>query len=559
MKAFVAHVIRCIALSVSLVFAAGPALAQESNPATPARAAVLLPDGVELATDVFLPAGPGPFPTLLFRTPYGTEHQAVVGQWFAAHGYAAVIQNVRGTGGSGGAFLPLIHERADGLATIEWIIDQPWSDDRVVLWGPSYSGNSAFLLAASGHPAVVAMAHLSGWGDNRTFLYRGGAFQLLAQLPWFVQYATGQSPPAEAWDGIFRTTPLAPFFGPLAGALPVLLAPFPYQNVRVPVLHLSGFHDYVYPSTLQAYEAIRDSSGGRVPQALVLGPWSHNQIWMDSTTAGDEDFGPASRWGFERVMGELQAWFDRHLGRSAEAAAGPPVRVFVMGENRWREQPSWPPADVAYEPWYLGEDGTLRRDPPGHDGSDAFVYDPSDPVPTIGGAVSHFFPHLLGVRDQRPVEARADVRVYTSEPLVEPMTLAGPIRAVIHASTDGPDTDFTAKLVEVRADGYARIIDEGIVRGRYRDGMDAPSPLEPGRVYAFEIEMGATALRIAVGSRIRLEVSSGNFPQYDRNPNTGVEPMEATEFRLARQTVHHGPSTPSHVILPVWRLEEGVR
>ncbi|HSJ14072.1 MAG TPA: CocE/NonD family hydrolase [Longimicrobiales bacterium] len=557
MTGWLAGRLRGLTLAVPFVIPAVPVLAQQPvAPVAVTQVVVEMPDGVALTTDIYLPAAPPPFPAVLVRTPYGAGDRSAQGEWFAARGYAAVLQNVRGTGGSGGAFVPLVNERADGLATVEWITRQSWSDGRVALWGGSYSGNAAFVVAAAGHPAVVAMAQLSGWADNRSFLYRSGAFQLLAQLPWVVQYAFGKSPAADAWDDLFRTTPMSTIFDPLQASLGALLVPFPYERVRVPVLHLTGLHDYVYRNTLEAYAQIRDASGGRVEQALVLGPWWHNQIWMNATTAGDEDFGVGSRWGFEPVMESIGAWFDRQLERGTRAERGPAVRVFVMGENRWYDLETWPPANVQYQPWYLGDNGTLGPAAPAHDAADHYIYDPADPVPTFGGAVSHFFPHLLGVRDQRALEGRADVRIYTSEPLTRPLILAGPVRAVIHASTDGPDTDFTAKLVEVRADGYARIIEEGIVRGLLRDGLDAPSPLVAGRSYAFEIDMGSTALRIAEGSRIRIEVSSSNFPQYLRNPNTGVDPMQATTFRVARQTVHHGPGTPSRVVLPVWREEE---
>jgi uncharacterized protein len=548
----------CLALATTLAVAAGPAAAQQMpRPGGAVQVTLPMPDGVGLATDLYLPPGGGPFPAVLLRTPYGAGERSAQGEWFAARGYAAVLQNVRGTGGSGGRFVPLVQERPDGLATLDWIVAQSWSDGRVALWGPSYSGHAALVLAASGHPAVAAVAHLSGWGDNGTFLYRGGAFQLLSQLPWVVQFALGRTPPPDAWDGLFRTTPLATIFGPLQSTLPALLRPFRYDSVRVPVLHLTGFHDYVYRNGLEAYDRIRTASGGGVEQALVLGPWWHNQIWMDATAAGDEDFGPASRWGFETTMETVGAWFDRHLRRGGPAA--PPVRLFVMGENRWRDLDAWPPSGVREEAWYLAGDGLLQATPPTRAAVDHFIYDPADPVPTLGGAVSHYFPHLLGVRDQRPLAGRRDVLSYTSAPLLRAVVLAGPIRAVLHASTDGPDTDFTAKLVEVRPDGYARLIEEGIIRAQYRGGRGATRPLEPGRVYAFEIDMGATALRLGAGSRIRIEVSSSNFPQYDRNANTGQDAMEATESRVARQTVHHGPATPSRVILPVWRTEESNR
>jgi predicted acyl esterase len=266
------------ALAIALLTGAPDVTAQRPGPAI--QVEVRMPDGIALVTEVYLPDSAGAHPSVLYRTPYGTRERADQAEWFTARGYAVVLQNVRGTGGSGGTFLPLVHERADGLATLDWMTAQPWSDGQVVLWGPSYSGNAAFLLAATGHPAVVAMAHLSGWADNGSFLYRGGAFQLLAQLPWIVQFALGDSPSPDMWDGLFRTTPISAIFGPLQEIRDALLTPFPYENVRVPVLHLTGFHDYVYRNAIEAYTRIRESSGGRVEQELVIGPWWHNQIWM---------------------------------------------------------------------------------------------------------------------------------------------------------------------------------------------------------------------------------------------------------------------------------------
>lgn len=544
---------------------ASPARAQDPPSATTVSVttiAVPAPDGAELATDVYLPPGDGPFPTLLIRTPYGREYRENTGRWFAEAGYAVVAQDVRGSGGSTGAFVPIVNEERDGVTTLEWLVDRPWSDGRVVLWGPSYLGHCAWVLAATGHPSIVAMAENAAWADNRTLLYRDGAFRLLAHLPWFLSFGSGRAVAEEEWPGMFRSVPLARFFEPMAGLIEGLIGRrFDYSKVRVPVLHLAGFHDYLYPSTLESYEAIERASDDAVPQRLVLGPWWHNQIWMDSTTAGDEDFGPEARYGFERVMETLRDWFDRHLGRDA-GPGHPAVEVFVMGENRWRAFDAWPPPETASEEWYLGGDGTaedpagggtLGLDRPGREGRDGYVYDPEDPVPTLGGATSHFFPALIGVRDRRAIETRPDVLVYTSAPLAETVDLIGPVGAVVHAATDGTDTDFTAQLVVVRPDGYARIVTGGIVRGRFRDGMDAPAPLEPGETYAFEIDMGAVALRVPAGSRLRVEVSSSDFPNYDRNPNTGEDAMYATEFRAATQTVRHGPDHPSRIVLPVWR------
>jgi putative CocE/NonD family hydrolase len=271
--------------------------------------------------------------------------------------------------------------------------------------------------------------------------------------------------------------------------------------------------------------------------------------------------------GLERLMKLALDWFDTTLGGSAAVAEWPNARVFVMGANRWRDFDRWPPALARYRKLFIGSDrgansaagdGTLSPDPPPRPGHDTYVFDPMNPVPTYGGANFHFFMHLVGVKDQRDIEARDDVLVYTSAPLEEDMEIAGPIKALLHVSTEGRDTDFTAKLVEVRPDGYARIIEEGIIRASYRNGTGARELLEPGQVYRLSVEIGSTAILIPKGHRVRLEVSSSNFPKYDRNPNTGEDPLRARVLEAVTQRVHFGGDAPSHVVLPVVERKDRV-
>jgi putative CocE/NonD family hydrolase len=233
-----------------------------------------------------------------------------------------------------------------------------------------------------------------------------------------------------------------------------------------------------------------------------------------------------------------------------------------MGVNDWREFEQWPPKHVKLQKWYVTShqgangvdgDGRLAPHPPVTSGRDTFVFDPMDPVPTTGGANSHFFRRTLGVRDQRPVGQRPDVLVYTSEPLENDLTIIGPLQAVIHAATEGRHTDFTAKLCEVRPDGYAAIIEDGIRRGPDPVAGQTAALMEPGRVYRFTIDMGGTGIRIARGSRLRVEISSSNFPKYSRNPNTGEMPEAASQFEKVTQTIVHAPDRPSYIVLPVLR------
>jgi putative CocE/NonD family hydrolase len=280
------------------------------------------------------------------------------------------------------------------------------------------------------------------------------------------------------------------------------------------------------------------------------------------TAVGDEDFGPRARMGTDWVLELAKDWFDQALAGVDDTLANEkPVHVFVMGDNDWLEFDAWPPARVDYQTWYVdsrgeanssGGLGVLARDLPSLSDHDTFVFDPNDPVPTVGGANFHFPPRNIGPLDQSQVELRNDVLVYTSAPLADDLLIIGPIKAVVYAATEGPDTDFTAKLAVVRANDYVRNVEDGIIRGRYLyPGDDTTTFLTPGEVYRFEIDCGATALRVKKGERLRVEISSSNFPKYDRNPNTGVDPFEATEFKPVTQTVYHTPEHASHVVIPV--------
>lgn len=516
-------------------------------------AMVPMSDGIRLATDLYLPAEEGTYPAVLIRTPYSARRRSYIGNGLAPRGYAVVVQNVRGQNGSEGQFVPFVYEQGDGLRTVEWILEQPWCNGQIALWGSSYYGYTAFELARTGHPAIKALFNVSGWSDLGEFMAHGGAFQLQAHLYWFYGYASGQPmPPKEAWPEIFRTTPYGDLF---RGAEPILgLASqtYDYESITAPVMHVTGWYDYIYPNVLQTYAGI---SGKQEPQEqrLIIGPWSHNGILNSWTKVGDVEFGEAAAAGQAWAIDLTAQWFDHTLnGETNELSQSEPVRYFVMGDNQWLEDDTWPPSNAEYQRWYAGDKGSLSPAEPTTGGQAQFTYDPNDPVPTVGGANSHFFPENLGPKDQRVLNDREDVLVFTSDPLTADMTIAGPITAVVYAATSGKDTDFTAKLSVVRSDGFIRNIEDGIVRGRYLfEGSDSAGYVIPGRVYEYAIECGATALAVEAGERLQLAISSSNFPKYDRNPNTGVDPFFATELMPATQTVHYSAELPTHIVIPV--------
>jgi len=518
-------------------------------------AMVPMSDGVRLATDIYLPPERGAYPVVLMRTPYSARRRSWLGQGLTPHGYVVVAQNVRGQNGSEGQFVPFLNEQSDGLATVDWVLKQPWCNGRIGLWGTSYHGFTAYEIARAGHPAVQSMFEISSWSDLGPFLNPGGAFHLMAHLRWFYSYASGQpEPPQEAWAQIFRTVPIGKFFQGAEGISAMAAAPYDYASIKIPVMHVTGWYDYIYPNVLQTYGALATRPDGP-EQRLIVGPWSHNGILNSWTKVGDEEFGERAAAGMDWVLQQMVTWFDHTLkGDTSSGWEFQPVRYFVMNDNRWLEDDSWPPSGVEYQTWYLGADGTLAREESAETGLLQFVYDPDNPVPTVGGANSHFFPDNLGPKNQAGIGERADVLVFSSEPLAQDMTIAGPISAVLYASTSGKDTDFTAKLSVVRPDGYVRNIEDGIVRGRHLyPGTDSTGYLKPGEVYKFTIDCGATALAVKAGERLQVEISSSNFPKYDRNPNTGADPFYATEFVPANQTVYLSGAHPSHIVVPVLR------
>jgi putative CocE/NonD family hydrolase len=542
---------------------------------------VPMSDGIALAGDLYLPTEGEKFPTVLVRTPYNKRGKTWLGRPLASNGYAVFVQDVRGMNASQGQFIPFLYEKKDGIETLDWIAQQPWCDSNVGMWGTSYVAYCALVVAPNQHPALKTVVNLSGWGDTYAMTTPGGAMHLMVGLPWTLsgQIRGKGSFHDFDWPEVFRRVPVvdipttlgidsATWKGAVAmfadeELLDGISVVGQYARIDVPILHLTGWNDFVGRHTLDVYEGIDNAArAGSGPfQKLIVGPWRHDQIWRDETHVGDEDFGEASRMGVEKVLGLSTRWFDRWLkGDKNGVTREKPVRLFVMGENQWREFTEWPPRHVDYQKWHFDSDGAantasgdgrLAREKSNAAPSDTFVFDPMNPVPTVGGANFHFFLDNLGIKDQRTVERREDVLVYTSAPLRKDLTLIGPLKAVIYASTEGRHTDFTAKLVEVRADGYARIIEDGIRRGPDPIGGEAVDAMKPGKVYRFTIDLGATGIQIPKGHRLRVEVSSSNFPKYTRNPNTGEPAEQATEFKTVTQTLYHSRQYSSHVLLPV--------
>ena len=559
-------------------------------------------DGIRLRTDIFRPAGPGPYPVLVQRYPYNPHDgiMAMFGKMIARQGYAVLVQSCRGRYGSEGEFDPLFPDVEDGYDTVEWAAAQPWSNGRVGMYGTSYSGYTQWTAAIARPPHLVAIAPFTcSWDlSSSAWYYAPGVLQLGLALSWSALMTTeeaerrGMAPPVPSFaeadkimgggglaDPAIRTEMLRL---ELEGTRTLLdrrplrdveelreLAPWfrdwcdhndgnaPYwqrisaaehaDDIDLPAFHLTGWYDFFAKGCLDAYRTLSRRGADertRQGQRLIVGPWNHTSAQVrpdaDPGVGPFVDFGPDSpvmRFFAHHLKGELPGYGDE-----------PPVRLYVMGDNTWRDEHEWPLARTEWTPYYLhgtGGERSLSTRQPAVEKPDVYVYDPSDPVP---GSVR------LGATYGDPVDLvavaeRPDVLVYTTPPLATDVEVTGPVTLDLWASSSVENTDFTAKLIEVFPDGSAVPLCQGIVR----TGHGAAHPRTPGTAYCYEISLWSTSSVFKAGSRIRLDISSSEFPTYDLNPNTGNRITHAASERTVRATQHvfHDEAHPSRLILPI--------
>lgn len=554
-------------------------------------------DGIVLATDVYRPSAEGRYPVVLMRLPYNKEQPVLLflagdPLRIAQAGYAVVVQDCRGTYQSGGSFDPYFQEADDGVDAISWAAAQPWSTGVVGMMGASYYGATQWLAAMKNPPALKAIAPFITTDQYyEKWTYQGGAFQ----LGFILQWATGNFGVGE----VVRRLGLGEATGEDLGAaiasgdavaerywhlpltdLPELadLAPYVqdwiahpdyddywraiapcehYDSVTTPALNFGGWYDLFLGGTLANYQAMKAS----VPQKLVIGPWAHG---CNVGVYAERNFGLLAHDGVADVTTDQIRWFDHWLkGEDNGIETERPVKLFIMGPDVWREEEDWPLPDTQWREFYLHSDGQagstsgeLSVEVPEDEPADSYRYDPRDPIPTVGGAT--FLPGLsiaanAGPRDQQDIENRADMLCYTSAVLEHDLEVTGPITLILYVRSSATDTDFTGKLVDVYPDGRAMLLTDGILRARYRGGFEKSEMLTPGEVYRIEIDLVATANVFAAGHRIRLEVSSSNFPRFDRNTNTGGVIATETEadFKIATNEVLHDVDNPSHLVLPI--------
>jgi putative CocE/NonD family hydrolase len=585
------------ALLIHLVVLAAPAFANDSYPVKIQRnVEIKMRDGVTLRGDIFRPDAEGKFPVLLERTPYRRSiwgYDMEFAEHAASRGYVVFIQDVRGRYTSDGEWYPFLHESEDGYDTIEWIASQPYSNGKVGMFGGSYVGATQ-MLAAIAHPPHLAgispVVTASNYHDGWT--YQGGAFEQwfneswtsgLAQDTLAHQIERMPNLPEDIYRlpltsyPIFNTNPASVVNGSAAVVAPYFLdwLAHPayddywkrlsieehFADINVPALHTGAWYDIFLGGSLRNYVGIKSSGAAeeaRKGQRLLVVIGGHAG---GGRKIGEVDFGPEAEKANEDDI--TLRWYDfLFKGVQNEFATGKPVKIFVMGLNQWREEDDWPLARAKATKYFLHSQGAANSsrgngslsasEPAAKEPSDKFTYDPAKPVPTIGGPLCCDGIHLAaGPRDQHSVEDRDDVLIYSTSPLERDLEVTGPVRFDFFASSSTVDTDFTAKLVDVSPDGSAINLTEGILRAKYRDSQAAATPLVPGQVYALSIDLWATSNVFRAGHRIRLEVSSSNFPRFDRNLNTGEPAATSSKFVTATNTILHDKAHPSALILPL--------
>jgi putative CocE/NonD family hydrolase len=572
-----------------LVYAA--AIAQTPDVVVQHSVAMNTRDGVALYADIYSPAGTGKYPVLLQRTPYNKENAAAFARAAALRGYLVVVQDVRGRYTSEGEWYPFKHETDDGYDTVEWAAALPNSNGKVGMFGGSYVGATQ-MLAAVGHPPHLAgicpWVTASNYHENWT--YQGGAFEQWFDQSWTSGLAqdTANREIDNATDATVGDTALPltsyPLFNislPATGAeMTRRYAPYyldwlahpeydsywkqwsieeRYPSIQVPALISSAWYDLFQGGSLRNYAGLKAHAGNeeaRRGQRLLVAIGGHSG---SGEKIGDVDFGPQAAQFDENSM--VLEWYDYLLQGKHNEFSEHPVKIFVMGIDKWRYENEWPLTRAKETRYYLRSsgransaagDGGLSTSDPAKEAADAYVYDPLKPTPTVGGPLCCDSEHLApGPRDQREVEARQDVLVYSTPALEQDIEVTGPVTLDLYAKSSAVDTDFTAKLVDVGPDGFARNLTEGILRARYRESTTAAKPIVPGRVYEYKIDLWSTSNVFLKGHKIRVEVGSSNFPRFDRNLNTGKSAAASQEAVKATNTILHDAEHPSAVLLPV--------
>ncbi|MFC1534185.1 CocE/NonD family hydrolase [Thermodesulfobacteriota bacterium] len=563
-------------------------------------------DGTILYADIWRPDTEDKYPAILTRLPYDKN---LLFTWrprgyteplkYLHAGYVIVIQDCRGRGVSEGEFYPFISDPEDGYDTVEWIAAQPWCDGNVGMYGHSALGGTQWAAAVTQPPHLktICPGQCSGIARRGQMMRDCGVFRWNNLVSWYLGFCAEslsrtKLPPEELKLLGKRISQMVSNFEEQCRVLPLKkldvkelddIVPFysdwlthieddeywsqfwnadnVYEKIVIPAFHHCGWNDDNVSGILASYQGMKERGGSEPAQKnqkLIVGPWVHGAALLN--TVGDLNYGAASTGRAIDLTGMHIRWFDYWLkGIDNGIIDEPPVKIFVMGDNIWRDEYEWPLARTKYTPYYFHSkggansrsgDGILNSDSPADESTDNYLYDPHNPVPARGG-INNPALNIIEVEDQEEVEKRTDVLVYTSAPLQFDLEVTGPIEIKLWASSSAVDTDFTGNLVDVWPNGKAYNLSEGIVRARYRQSLSEPNFIEPGKIYEYSIKMKPASNVFKTGHRIRVQISSSNFPKYDRNQNTGHAVGQDDEVKVAEQTIYHNKQYPSHIVLPV--------
>ena len=576
---------------------------------------VAMRDGINLAANIWRPKAEGRFPVIYIHIAYDKSHRSFAierAKFFVPRGYVFIAIDNRGRHDSEGVPYFYWHkdwrnggfEGQDVQDCLNWIGQQKWCSGKIGMTGPSYLGFSQWMGATLGSPYLTTLIPYVTPDDHYDNVFPSGAFQLTNSMHCLAVIG-GSRTNNDAlessffdWNKLVRHLPLRTLDKAMLGKTvdvwqdfmdhpdndhywrfsvgdrlrPGEMGPGRYSQVKVPTLSVAGWYDQVSQATINNYLGMvkYGPESLRTKHHLIVGPWEHG---AGVRKIGDLDFGPDAnvenqpadlRWSPYWLKSIELRWYDYWLQGIDNGMIGePPVSIFVMGKNKWRTEAHWPLSRAVDTKYYIRSagransrfgDGTLRLDAPSEEPTDGFVYDPDDPVPTLGNIQpwqGFGIPNSDGPRDQRGIQNRNDVLVYTSEPLVKDTEVSGRVLFKLYAASTAVDTDYTAKLVDLHPTGYAQSLMEGITRARYRNSFKRQEPLTPGTIYEYTIDLWSVSHVFQVGHRMQVELSSSNFPKYDRNPNTGGKFGEDTRLQKAQQTIHHNGAHASHIVLPI--------
>lgn len=544
-------------------------------------------DGVLLVADIYRPKEEGKFPILILRTPYGKSGNIhpykMLAYLFVSQGYVFIVQDVRGKYLSEGDFDPYQNEGRDGFTTIEWAGKEPWSNGKVALYGFSYLGSCAWLSVPFSSPYLKTIVPMFTTQNTYSIFINKGMFHLKGALSWlsvfFGRYENHQFPfkrvskvlmklPVNSLDTEAVGQPIKPYQDYLKHIVPddfwaQICVNQRMSEVDIPALILTGWYDTYLQDTIDDFNRMVDSpEHSKNPHScIIIGPWAHNP----SMKFEGVEYGRKAEFNLQLI--DTLKWCDFWLKSDASpqdiSKSFSKVKYFIMGKNEWHHTTSWPPPDVIPQKLYLTSETQRRKciykllkTKPEEEIQTHYTYDPNNPVPFRGKHHLHD-PAWTGPFEQGELTCRPDVITYVSEPLKEELTIAGVVKLVLYASSSALDTDFCAKICDMRPDGLTYNLQAGFVRMRYRESLHMPLLIEPGKIYRLEISLRSVAHTFFKNHRIQLQITSSDFPVHDRNLNTGLSPEFSTEIKVAQQTIHTGGLHPSHLILPTRATRPG--